>query len=375
MIDQALGNVIGQYTALLASDSERARNLLLDYSSTFANDPLYLQTLGEAHLENNDVDSAYDVLTRACQLDPQASKGVEKFLHLGQIVGGKQGVDMIEVAIAELIRECQTVAQNEAADDDDNIQILLAAYGSQEEIVSYLLVKLSSAIGAIIEIWMTDLCMEPEAEEQCEKWCSLLNESCSTIAESHSLIASVRISQQKFDDAEHHIAQAWELFQERKTQLESIQADDEYLDLYEPILTLAKYALECGLFELAAEISGVAREINENSIEGAYLEGFANYLEALRLQTNTDPKESWKIAREFEKYQIVLGQEPGVDNIASCQLSLSAATKLLYNPDLASETDPELVQTIAQLLDTVGGFVAREPKIDYSDSTGLDSIE
>lgn len=372
-IDQTLAKIIGQYTALLATDSEQAIATLLDYKSTFETDSLYLQTLGEAYLEINDVELAYETLQKACELDPTGAKGVEKFFHLGQIIGGRDGVNIIEVGIAELIREFQLVNEGNG-EEDDNILILVAAYETQAAILNYLLLRMTRAIGSIIEIWMTDLCMEEEAELECEKWCNMLHEMCDQIPETHSLIASVRISQQKFEDAELEITKAWELYKLKKLYLEENNLQDEYLDLYEQLLTLAKYSLECGLFELSIDISSCAREINEDSIESAYLEGFSNYLEAIRLQLNINESEAWKIGREFENYSIDLANPVGETYIQNCQFALSSAVKLLYNPELAEACDEELKITINELLKSVGGFVAKEPKIDVNDNSVLDEI-
>lgn len=372
-IDQSLANIIGQYTSLLATDTDRAVQTLLDYKPTFEKDPLFLQTLGEAYLEINDVESSYQILETACKLDPTGQRGVEKFFHLGQIIGGKDGVNLIEIGIAELIREFQLVNEGNG-EDDDNILILVAAYETQEAILNYILLKMTRAVGSIVEIWMTDLCMEEDAEIECEKWCNMLTEMCNEIPETHSLIASVRISQQKFENAELEINKAWELYKLKKTYLEENNLQDEYLDLYEQLLTLAKYSLECGLFELSIEISTCAREINENSIESAYLEGFSNYLEAIRLQSNINENEAWKIGREFEKYTIDMSNPIGETNIQNCQLALSSAVKLLYNPELSETCDDELKITIDELLKSVGGFIAREPKIDVNDNSVLDQI-
>lgn len=388
--DSTLKNILGQYSAIVITEPDRALQILLDYQSTYANEPLYLQSLGEAYLEINDVETAYNVLKKACELDQQAQNGVEKFLHLGQIIGGTDGVNLLEIGIAELIRELEMInQQQEPSIDNDNIQILIEAYQTPEKIVEYLIVKLTGAIAALIEIWMTDLCMEPQAESECEKWCNVLLDTSNGNGQTHSLVASVRISQQKFDDATEEINIAWQMFQEKKEKLEQLANDSsisnqdtsdseaEYLELHDQLLALSKHAFECGLFSLASDISTAAREINEDSVDAAYLEGFSNYLEAIRLQENIAESDSWKISREFEQYTLQPPTPSSIEAelVSNSQLALSAAVKSLYNKDIADNCDPELQNTIHALLEKVGGFLAREPKIDVSQDELLDSLE
>ena len=361
---------------------------LKGYQQTYSENPLFLTTLGEAYLETSDVESAFKVLSKACELDPIADKGIEKFFHLGQIIGGENGVQLLEVGIARLIKQAQilqSLSTGEINNDenlDEGVKILLQAYGSEEKISEYIISKLTQGISAIIEIWMTDLCMLPQAEEECEKWSKTLSDMCFDNPETHSIIASVRISQQKLQDAINEINISWDLFQKKKQSLEDIannpsnnnidpdEVEMMYIELYQPLIILAKYAIECGMFEIASNIASSARDINEEGVEAMYVEGFSNYLEAIRIQNNISEENSINIGREFENYTLnknINEDDKSFEFINASRLALSSAVKSLHDRELAAQIDEELQSTIKSLLEKVGGFLLKE-----KDDSGID---
>lgn len=388
MSDSALLNIIHRASVLLPTDPERALEDLKGYQQTYSENPLFLTTLGEAYLETSDVESAFKVLSKACELDPIADKGIEKFFHLGQIIGGENGVQLLEVGIARLIKQAQilqSLSTGEINNDenlDEGVKILLQAYGSEEKISEYIISKLTQGISAIIEIWMTDLCMLPQAEEECEKWSKTLSDMCFDNPETHSIIASVRISQQKLQDAINEINISWDLFQKKKQSLEDIannplnnnidpdEVEMMYIELYQPLIILAKYAIECGMFEIASNIASSARDINEEGVEAMYVEGFSNYLEAIRIQNNISEENSINIGREFENYTLnknINEDDKSFEFINASRLALSSAVKSLHDRELAAQIDEELQSTIKSLLEKVGGFLLKE-----KDDSGID---
>ncbi|KGK38543.1 hypothetical protein JL09_g2247 [Pichia kudriavzevii] len=395
MSENPLLGLIHRASILLPTNPEQALQDLLAYKSTYSESPLYLQTLGEAYLETSNVEDAYGVLSKACELDPIAEQGTEKFFHLGQIVGGENGVQLLEVGVARLIQQAQILqslntGELQANEDlDQGVQILLQAYGSEEKISEYIVSKLTQGIAAIIEIWMTDLCMEPQAESECEKWAQSLLDMCNDNPETHSVIASIRISQERIQDAIKEIEVSWDLFQKKKQTLEDIANSNEnidpdeiemmYIELYQPLVTLAKYAVECGMFETAADISASARDINEDGVEAMYVEGFANYLDAIRIQNNVTGEDSMKIGREFEEYTLngkVDENDPSYTPIYASRLALSAAVKSLYDEELAAQIDMELQKTIKELLEKVGGFLNKEKDVTgVNESNWEDEIQ
>ena len=74
--------IISQARAFLeTSQPEKALDLLYPYIESQIDSIPYLSILGETYLENNELEKAYQILTRGCELDPNANEGFEKFLY------------------------------------------------------------------------------------------------------------------------------------------------------------------------------------------------------------------------------------------------------------------------------------------------------
>lgn len=216
----SIPELVGQARALLQTlQAEKALELLQPSLESQAQNVSFLQIYGETLLENNDLETAYDVLARACELDPSAEAGSEKFFYLGQMVGGAQGLNALDIGLTKLKNQLSLV-QNDAGEDDAVLIELSKLYSTKDSLISYLIKKLNQGIFAEIEIWMTDMCMEEEAESKCDE---LIDYSLSLDVnnpEALSLLSSIRISQQRNDDAKESLLKSWDLFREKKTRLE-----------------------------------------------------------------------------------------------------------------------------------------------------------
>lgn len=98
-------------------------------------------------------------------MDPESRQGVEKFLYLGQIVGGEKGVELLQTGVNRLLSDLDQLMKGVVSNNaDDGLQLLFAAYKTPQGIRQYINQKLNQAIFAIIEIWMTD------RSKHCLKW-------------------------------------------------------------------------------------------------------------------------------------------------------------------------------------------------------------
>lgn len=394
-ITEKLGNLIVESSQLLSqSQSQEAVDLLKAQSASFQTHPIYLQSLGEALLENGDLNSAYEVLQKACEMDPECNQGVEKFLYLGQIIGGENGVQLLQTGVNRLLGELgqlrKGVIESEA---DEGLQLLFAAYKTPEGIHQYINQKLNQAIFAIIEIWMTDLCEEPQAESECEKWIQKALEVDPENPEAWSLLASIRISQMKNDEAIQAIEKSWQLFQEKKARLEMASNGDNtnsegesdasdlqmaYIELAEPILTLAKYAIEMGLFEEAALIAASVQDINDQSVESLYLEGFSNYLNAKRIQNGITKEKGRQISLDFTRFSLntkVEDSDPSSESISNARNAFTAGFKLLQVDSVLEATDKDVKKAVYCLLKELGGPVKSKKSVDTDiDDSAWESI-
>ncbi|KAF3988727.1 hypothetical protein FT663_03208 [Candidozyma haemuli var. vulneris] len=356
--------VIARARALLQSSQEnKAMELLAPEVAKNQDDPKLLEVFGECLLEVNDVESAYNVLEKAVSLDTEGALGVDKFLYLGQIIGGNDGINHINVALAKLQEQLQKVVDNSGTDDSVLVD-LAQLYPSTEDLAGHLIKKLNQGIFAEIEIWMTDLCMEPEAEEQCDKLISHSLTLDETNPEALSLLASIRISQQKNEEAQEALLKSWSLFQEKKVALEENQKKDdgedaslEYVELVQPLLGLARFAIELGMYEVAPSIAASVAEINDNALDAFYYEALAHLLRAKQvygeLNPSSVPEES--DYREIDLDQVKKSDDENVQSgLHDARSALTQGYRVL-NSASAEAMDPDVAGQVSELLTELGG--------------------
>jgi tetratricopeptide (TPR) repeat protein len=303
---------------ILTAQFKEALKLLKKYSE-FIDTPEVFQVSGEIYLELGKVDKAFDKFSRALELDPEGEKGAEKFLYLGQIIGGTKGIELIDRGILVLSKDASNTK------------------------------KLNQSIFAQIEIWMTDLCMLPEAEAKCNELIEQSLRLDDQNPESWSLLANIRISQQRDDDAIEAIEKSWSLFKEKKETLEHDSGfNNEYLELVQPLITLAKIALELGLYEQSMEILTNIHDIDEDNAECYYLEGFTNYLYIKKTQYFQRNQEFNPDLFEQFTLQGVKGFE---ENAALAKLAFEKVQKISQFQDF----DPEILIQTEELLQQLQG--------------------
>lgn len=345
---------------LQGSQEEKAIELLAPHIAQTPENVLLLQVFGEALLEANDVETAYTVLSKATQLDPEARLGVEKFLYLGQIIGGNDGCSLLNIAIQRLQDQLQSVHDNKDA-GDLVLQELSKLYTTLEMLAFYLIKKLNQAIFAEIEIWMTDLCMEPEAESECDKLITHSLALDDTNPEAYSLLALIRISQQRQDDAEGALVKAWQLFSQKKQDLEvqqNLEGEEssfEYVELVQPLLGLARFAIELGMYDLVPEISTAVAEVNDNALDCFYYEALAHTLKAKKHYAETIS--SAEDYRELNDALIIKCDNDIVQSsVNDARAALTQGYRVINSADLEA-SDPEVVEQVNEMLATFGGPV------------------
>ncbi|SCV04583.1 LAMI_0H17304g1_1 [Lachancea mirantina] len=305
------------------------------------------QVFAEAYLEAGKVDKAYPLLTQACELDSDGrAGGSQKFFTLGQIMGGGQGIQLLMQGIESVSAIAGEMLQAEQAD----------------MIVRGLL--------SMIEIWMTDLCMEPNAEAQCEELISKAMEvSDDKSPEVWSMLGSIRISQQRFLEAASAFASSWKFFQEKK---ESIEANlhngrgtfADFVELLQPLLSLAKMCIELGIYDLSLEILAAVRDIDEDNLEGYYLEGFSHYMICKRQQfAALNPgvvitaANAYEFNENLQQQQLSLDHEPTQSNIREARIALTMLEKLAENRNDIDDVIQELLSGARVILPEIGGRV------------------
>ncbi|QHS72368.1 Acl4p SPAR_D03670 [Saccharomyces paradoxus] len=340
--------------ALSENNAKKALKILKPFKSSLkkenADNVILNEVFADAYLDNGQVEKAYPILARACELDPEGQiGGPDKFFTMGQIMGGQDGVSIITRGIMNISNIGETLT-------NDHV----------EKIVGGLL--------SMIEIWMTDLCMEPNAEEQCEELIQKAMELTEGKSpETWSTLGSIKISQQKFGEAYEAFSQAWNFFDLKKqeigsgingngdaTQRTSLQS--EYVDLLQPLLSLTKMCLEVGAYEVALKVIAAVRDIDEDNIEGYYLEGFTYYLmsklEIFKLknpEVSLRPENIYEFNQLIQEVPLDLSHELISQFIYDSRLALSFALQAGANADSKDEIVQELLGGATALLQEIGG--------------------
>lgn len=385
--------LIEQARALIeSSQNEKALQILTAEYEANQTNVEFLQIFGEVLLENNDLETGYSVLVQACELDPHGDKGVEKFLYLGQMIGGVDGITSLEVGLAKLNNQLNLV-QLDNGNHDKLLVELLKLYTSKQSLVNYLIKKLNQGIFAQIEIWMTDLCMEPEAETKCNELIDFSLKLDAKNPEALSLLASIRISQQRNDEAKDSLMKSWELFQIKKKTLEdaandiklkgdsgdenadSFEVGLEYVELIQPLLTLARFAIELELYDLAITISSNVQDINEDILDVYYYEALANLFCAKKLywDQNNSKVDDY---RDLDLSNLLNSKdETIVSRVNDAKSALTQGFKII-NSNSVETADPELVDQVQALLSELGGPVMSElmPKRNEDETGWEDEI-
>ncbi|AAS54321.1 AGL170Wp [Eremothecium gossypii ATCC 10895] len=368
--------------ALSVNDPKSALKILKPYKKLLRKEETevvgLLEAYSDAYMEDGQLDKAYPLLEQACALDPEGKiGGCGKFFTLGQVVGGQHGLNTLMIGIDNMVNKAGAALQQ--ADVDKVIGGLLT----------------------MIEIWMTDLCMEPDAEEQCEQLISkamvISNENS---PEAWSMLGSIRISQTRFAEAAEAFQKSWELFQQKKSQLEEalkaglnqnqLRSHAEYVELIQPLLALGKMCIELGLYELALQTIGTVKDIDEDNMEGYYLEGFTNYMVAkLELFKANNPaaeittENIYEVNEHFKDLALDLNEAAIQDYVQDARVALSFVLKLGENADADDEVARELVQGTVDLLGELGGPVEisdliklkRGEEVLEEDEAVLESLE
>ncbi|KAK9477043.1 hypothetical protein V1514DRAFT_353676 [Lipomyces japonicus] len=235
-----------------------------------------LEALAEAYIDlsgrddngndDDNVSRAYELYVRAAELDPQGTQGTgaDKFLWLGQLSGGHDAIKWFRVGCDVLRRQLAS-----AGDDDNNNNNNNNNYESKKKEGQS---KLCDVLNASVEVWMTDLCMEPEAEARCE---ALVTEALmvdSAHADSYATLASVRLSQSRPSEARVAVQTAWDL---ASSALSSSTSAEEAVGRIGSLHKLARLALEVDRADVSEQASRAAIGLDDQVAESWYLLGLS----------------------------------------------------------------------------------------------------
>ncbi|KAA8896828.1 hypothetical protein DIURU_005568 [Diutina rugosa] len=344
-----MSEAILEQTASLPADEALA--VLNQHRSQYEDDVPFLSHVAECALEVGDVDDAYHCLTKACQLDPEAAQGPEKFFSLGQITGGEEGVAYFTTGLARL----RNTLENGV---------------TTPEVIA----KMISAIFATVEIWLTDLADHDESLAKCQELLEYAHQLDDSNGETYALKAQVLILENKFADASTAIHRAWELIQQRLAQLAAEGSQDPfvYVELIQPMASMIKSALETANYELAALMCQRVAEIDDNLLEIYYYEALAHLMsvkQALGLDLDADVD---AVVQAIQAHGDATQKAELESMVTDARSALTQGFRVIQT---AEDADADVVEQVNQMLKPLGGPNMKELMPQKDEDVNVDGWE
>ncbi|KAF4659561.1 hypothetical protein FOZ61_000943 [Perkinsus olseni] len=232
------------------------------------NNPDVLDFYGEVLLEysNEDVEKAVELFKRSVELAPNYNGSnvacFGRYFYLGQLSEGNESL--------QYFTKAAQILENELQD----------AEVEGEEVRSVVESRLISAMCAIGELYMTDMCDEPDAEEMCKKYLEGVVSRAPQSVEALSGLAVYYKVIQEFDKAKELCKRALEVTR-------SIgEEDPEALPPMPIRLQLAKTLTDIDASDEAIEVLHQLLDEDENEVEVWYVLACAHMTAAAAAKTD-----------------------------------------------------------------------------------------
>lgn len=237
-------------------------------------------------------------------------------------------------------------------------QLKAGAAGEEGEMVDMAV----RALVAMIEIWMSDLCFDDAAETNCDSLVARALAISPKDPEVRLALASIRMSQQRTEEAKRAVT---ELYEEIKDK----EPFDESLPALPARLNLSRQLLEHSLHLPALDVIQTIREEDSLNVEGAYLEGWALYLRAEALEAT--PAIPPTLNRDEEAEEV-----PSADECyAESMRSLMECAKLFSEQDYPDEGIGAHVAELLESLEKKGVKPAEPEEEDDAGEEGEEAWE
>jgi tetratricopeptide (TPR) repeat protein len=249
-----------------------------------------LNLLGEIHIELGDIDTARQYFLQAASIDEDGTVGedvgggAEKFLWLAQLSeeGGEDSVDWFEKGAISLRAQIQALLERKKLDAEMEAMLLEKRR------------KLAVALCGVVEVYMTDLSWEKDAEQRCEALVTEATMVAPTFAEPWQTLANVRISQQRMEDARAALKRSLELWQD-------LPPENDVVPDFPTRVSLARLLMETDMDSEAIEVLERLVGEDDSSVEVWYLGGWGLYVlgekqKSGEVKSENEDGESWRIS-------------------------------------------------------------------------------
>ncbi|KAL3428010.1 TPR domain-containing protein [Phlyctema vagabunda] len=249
-----------------------------------------LNLLGEIHVELGDIESARQYFLQAATIDEDGTvgedigSGAEKFLWLAQLSeeGGEDSVRWFEKGATSLRIQIQALLDR--LKKNKETEVLLEERRR----------KLAVALCGVVEVYMTDLSWEDDAEQKCEALVTEATMVAPGFPEPWQTLANVRISQLRLDDAKAALSRSLDLWKD-------LPPESDVVPDFPTKVSLARLLMEADMDVEAIEVLERLVSEDDSSVEVWYLGGWGLYImgekqknEGVK-ETNGDG-ENWRVS-------------------------------------------------------------------------------
>ncbi|KAF9036207.1 TPR-like protein [Panaeolus papilionaceus] len=230
------------------------------------------EMLGVCLLETGEIDEAKEAFLSLLPPHPDAPNPSppSAHLYLAQLTEDDPKLAIQHFQAAVGILSAQLKGKERAEDDNSK--------NDEAEIKA----NIVRALIGQVEVWMDpsyDLCFEPEAEKTCEELLAAALQVDAGNPEALQTLASVRMSQQRPEEARQCLEQAWSAWKD-------LEPDDPKLPPIPNRVALVKLFLELALYTPALLVLHGIMASDDQEVEAWYLEGWCFYLMAEQAQEN-----------------------------------------------------------------------------------------
>ncbi|KNZ81849.1 UPF0661 TPR repeat-containing protein C16D10.01c [Termitomyces sp. J132] len=222
------------------------------------------EMLGVSLLETGEIDQAREEFLSLLPPNPDAPTPPPPSVHLylAQLNDGDPRLALQHFQAAVDILSVQLKGKERATDESSK---------NDEAEVRSTIVR---AFVGQVEIWMDpsyDLCFEPDADKTCERLIAQALQVDPNNPEALQTLASVRMSQQRPDDAKECLERAWATWKD-------LDLDDPRLPPIPTRLALVRLFLELSLYTPALLVLQGVMSSDDQEVEAWYLEGWCFFL-------------------------------------------------------------------------------------------------
>ncbi|XP_074509894.1 uncharacterized protein LOC141779128 [Sebastes fasciatus] len=309
-------------------------------------EPTNLQALDmQGHIcsELGDTQKAKGAFLRAVELSPDV--GHSKYMYLGQIHTGQEGVDYytkgIQVLLSALEKQGQTTeAQAGAAAPPDKDAELPTAK------------DVSVAYCSMAEIYLTDLCMEEGAADKCKEFIERALQYHHDNPEALQLMASYLFSTERNQEGKEYLLKSVGSWLPAQKQSAASSSSDEDMQneipLYESRVTTAKLLIESEEYEMAVDVLEGLLEEDDEVVQVWYLSGWVCNLQLEKAKEQQEREGREVTEEETEEWKA----------LEEAARSYLTNAKKLYNK-LRCDDQP-ILEHVEQLLGELGGELEAE---------------